>query len=127
MANTDAFAFATVDDVAARWRDLSESEQTRCTALLADASDLIRTTCPNWQTAGQDTLRRVCCAAVIRAMQSGDMQGVTQTSQTAGPFTQSWSYSDPAGDLYLTKQEKRSLGGTLRLGSIDMATRGGDA
>lgn len=96
-------------------------------ALLADASDLIRTTCPNWQAAGQDTLRRVCCAVVIRAMQSGDMQGVTQASQTAGPFTQSWSYSDPAGALYLNKQEKRSLGGTLRLGSIDMATMGGDA
>ena len=125
MADTDAFAV--VDDVAARWRELSESEQTRCMALLADASDLIRTTCPSWQAAGQDTLRRVCCAVVIRAMQSGDMQGVTQTSQSAGPFTQSWSYSDPAGDLYLTKAEKRSLGGTLRLGSIDMATMGGDA
>lgn len=125
MADTDAFAV--VDDVAARWRELSESEESRCRALLADASDLIRTTCPNWQAAGQDTLRRVCCAVVIRAMQSGDMQGVTQTSQTAGPFTQSWSYRDPAGALYLTKAEKRSLGGTLRLGSIDMATMGGDA
>ena len=124
---SDQTAFAAVDDVAARWRTLSESEETRCMALLADASDLIRTTCPNWQTAGEGTLRRVCCAVVIRAMQSGDMQGVTQTSQTAGPFTQSWSYSDPAGALYLTKQEKRSLGGTLRLGSIDMATMGGDA
>lgn len=126
MADTDAFAFATVDDVAARWRELSESEETRCMALLNDASDLIRTTCPNWQAAGQDTLRRVCCAVVIRAMQFGDMQGVTQTSQTAGPFTQSWSFGDPAGDLYLTKAEKRSLGGTVRLGSIDMATMGGD-
>lgn len=124
---SDQTAFAAVDDVAARWRTLSESEETRCMALLDDASDLIRTTCPNWHAAGQDTLRRVCCAVVIRSMQSGDMQGVTQTSQTAGPFTQSWSYSDPAGDLYLTKQEKRSLGGTLRLGSIDMATMGGDA
>lgn len=121
-----ADVYATVGDVTARWRAMSDSEETRCTALLADASDLIRTTCPNWQTAGEGTLRRVCCAVVIRAMQSGDMQGVTQTSQTTGPFTQSWSYSDPAGALYLTKQEKRSLGGTLRLGSIDMATMGGD-
>lgn len=96
-------------------------------ALLADASDLIRTTCPNWHTAGEGTLRRVTCAAVIRALQSGDMAGVTQSSQTAGPFSQSWSYSNPSGDLYLTKQEKRSLGGTVRLGSIDMATMGGDA
>lgn len=118
--------YATVGDVEARWRALSDSEETRCGALIEDAGDLIRTTCPNWQTAGADTLRRVTCAAVIRAMQSGDMQGVTQTSQTTGPFTQSWSYSDPAGALYLTRQEKRSLGGTLRLGSIDMATMGGD-
>lgn len=123
---SDQTAFAAVDDVAARWRTLSESEETRCMALLADASDLIRTTCPNWQAAGEGTLRRVCCAVVIRAMQSGDMQGVTQASQTTGPFSQSWSWSDPAGALYLTKQEKRSLGGTLRLGSIDMATMGGD-
>lgn len=121
-----ADVYATVGDVTARWRAMSDSEETRCGALLADASDLIRTTCPNWQTAGADTLRRVTCAAVIRALQSGDMQGVTQTSQTTGPFTQSWSYSDPAGALYLTRQEKRSLGGTLRLGSIDMATMGGD-
>lgn len=54
--------YATVGDVTARWRAMSDSEETRCTALLADASDLIRTTCPNWQAAGEATLRRVTCA-----------------------------------------------------------------
>lgn len=120
-----ADVYATTGDVAARWRALSDSEETRCEALLADASDLIRTTCPNWQSAGEDTLRRVTCAAVIRALQSGDMAGVTQSSQTAGPFSQSWSYSNPSGDLYLTKAEKRALGGTVRLGSTDMSQLGG--
>lgn len=120
-----ADVYATVGDVSARWRTLSDSEETRCVALLADASDLIRTTCPNWQEAGEDTLRRVTCAAVIRALQSGDMAGVTQSSQTAGPFSQSWSYSNPSGDLYLTKAEKKALGGTVRLGSTDMSQLGG--
>lgn len=117
--------YATVDDVTARWRAMTDSEETRCEALLADASDLIRTTCPNWASAGEATLRRVTCAAVIRALQSGDMAGVTQTSQTTGPFSQSWSYSNPSGDLYLTKAEKRALGGTVRLGSTDMSQLGG--
>lgn len=120
-----ADVYAAVEDVTARWRAMSDSEETRCAALLADASDLIRTTCPNWQTAGADTLRRVTCAAVIRALQSGDMAGVTQSSQTAGPFSQSWSYSNPSGDLYLTKAEKKALGGTVRLGSTDMSRLGG--
>lgn len=117
--------YATVDDVTARWRAMTDSEETRCEALLADASDLIRTTCPNWASAGEATLRRVTCAAVIRALQSGDMAGVTQTSQTTGPFSQSWSYSNPSGDLYLTKAEKKALGGTVRLGSTDMSQLGG--
>lgn len=117
--------YATVGDVEARWRALSDSEETRCAALIEDAGDLIRTTCPNWQSAGEATLRRVTCAAVIRALQSGDMAGVTQSSQTAGPFSQSWSYSNPSGDLYLTKAEKKALGGTVRLGSTDMSQLGG--
>ena len=120
-----ADVYATVGDVTARWRAMSDSEETRCVALLADASDMIRTTCPNWQAAGADTLRRVTCAAVIRALQSGDMAGVTQSSQTAGPFSQSWSYSNPSGDLYLTKAEKKALGGTVRLGSTDLSRLGG--
>lgn len=120
-----ADVYATTGDVTARWRAMTDSEETRCMALLADASDLIRTTCPKWQAAGEDTLRRVTCAAVIRALQSGDMAGVTQSSQTAGPFSQSWSYSNPSGDLYLTKSEKRALGGTVRLGSTDMSQLGG--
>lgn len=119
MVDTDVFA--AVDDVAARWRELSESEQTRCMALLVDASDLIRTTCPNWQTAGMASLRRVTCAAVIRALQSGDMMGVSQTSQTTGPFSEQVTYANPGGDLYLTRAEKKTLGGVQRVAQFDMA------
>ena len=62
--------------------------------------------------AQQDTLLKiVCCNMVQRAMSTGDdVFGVTQQSITAGPYTQSLSYSNPGGDMYITKSEKRMLG-----------------
>lgn len=105
-------AFATTDDLEARWHALTSEERRRASTLLADASDLIRSTCPNWGKANEITLQRVCCAVVKRAMlASDDVAGVTQHSQTAGAYSESFSYSNPDGDLYLTGSEKESLGG----------------
>ena len=54
----------------------------------------------------------MACAIVKRAMlASDDIAGVTQHSQTAGYYSESFSYSNPDGDLYLTRSEKESLGG----------------
>lgn len=106
-----AAAFATVDDLAARWRVLSDSERRQAETLLDDASDLIRTECPRYSTANLTTLKRITCAIVKRAMLAGgDAAGISQSSQTAGPFTESLTYANPAGDLYLTNAEKTSLG-----------------
>lgn len=91
-------------------------------ALLADASDLIRTTCPRWPAAKPATLKRIACMAVKRAMQAGpDMSGVTQSTQTAGSYSESLSYANPAGDLYLTTSEKEALGGDGEAWAYDMA------
>lgn len=59
-----------------------------------------------------ELLKHVSCSMVIRAMSASeyDAFGVSQTSMTAGQYSQSWSYSNPSGDLYLTKLEKRLLG-----------------
>lgn len=103
-------AYATVADVESRWHALTGADASRCGALLDDASDMIDSTCPHAGEASEATRRRVACAMVIRALQSGDMAGVTQASQTTGPFSQSWSYSNPSGDLYLTKAERSALG-----------------
>lgn len=102
--------FASVDDLAARWHSLTDTERTTATTLLADASDVIRTTVPTWADASQDTLKRVTCAMVKRAMIAANNVGVSQASETVGPFANSWTFSNPGGDLYLTKWEKRSLG-----------------
>lgn len=118
----DGEPFAQVGDLEARWHALTGEEYKRVEALLADASDLIRTTCPRWPAAKPATLKRIACMAVKRAMQAGpDMSGVTQSTQTAGSYSESLSYANPAGDLYLTTSEKEALGGDGEAWAYDMA------
>lgn len=113
--------FATAADLAARWRTLSVAEQAQATVLLGDASSIVLAECPAAaaidetsdmaeQVAQEETLKRIVCGMVKRAMVGGgDLSGVSQQQQTAGPFSQNQSYANPMGDLYLTKADRRSL------------------
>ena len=116
-------AYAEVSDIEARWRQLSTDEKSRAAVLIEDASAMLSTLVAVDGSDEQATnLRTVCCNMVIRAMSAtaADSYGVSQQSITAGPYTQSFSYSNPSGDMYLTKLEKRLLGisvgyiGTIR-------------
>lgn len=116
--------FADVSDIEARWHALSDDEQARAGVLIGDASAMlaeqVEVDAANAEQAR--LLNIVCCSMVIRAMSAteADSYGASSTSITAGPYTQSWNYSNPTGDMYLTKQEKRLLGittgyiGTIR-------------
>ena len=118
----DEKPFAQAGDLEARWHALTGEEYNRAEALLADASDLIRTTCPRWHTAKPATLKRIACMAVKRAMQAGpDMSGVPQSTQTAGSYSESLSSAPPAGARYLTTREKEALGGDGEAWAYDMA------
>lgn len=118
--------FATVADLEARWRPLTPTETTTATALLDDASAMIRAEAPGIDQRVDDgqldpaVPLMVVCRMVKRAMHtSGD--GVTQQQQTAGPFSQMLSFSNPQGDMYLTKADRRMLGiGRQRAFSIDL-------
>lgn len=115
-------AFATVADLEARWRGLSNQEQARAEVLLLDATDLIRTTTRRWAELPASTLKRVTCQVVRRAM-GNDSEGgdVSSMTTTAGPYSQQFSYSNPQGDLYLTKAERKSLGvGVGRAFEVDL-------
>ncbi len=60
-------------------------------------------------------VERIACMAVKRAMQAGpDMSGVTKSTQTAGSYSESLSYANPAGDLYLTTSERKRWAATAR-------------
>lgn len=112
--------FATKDDLVARWRTLTPAEQTLATTLLDDASSLILDECSTANVVPDDdsaaleqraaTLKRIVCAMVKRAMIDGsDEPGVAEANMTAGPFGFRQKFSNPTGDIYLTKAERRSL------------------
>jgi len=104
-------AYADVEDVAARWRYLSEDEAARAEVLLEAASEMLDALVPS--TEGKEALlKTVCCDMVIRTLALGvsDNYGLASTNMTAGPYSQSWNYYNPSGDMYLTKLEKKLLG-----------------
>ena len=106
-------AYADVSDLEARWRELSTDEQARAAVLLDDASAMLAAAVMVDESDAQQytLLKIVCCNMVQRAMStSDDAFGATQQSITAGPYTQSFSYSNPSGNMYITKAEKRMLG-----------------
>lgn len=119
--------YATVSDIEVRWRTLSASEQTKAAALISDATAIIDSLAGPAFECGEDwdeKAKIVCCNMVIRAMSASasDAFGLSQSSMTAGPYSQSWSYANPSGDMYLTKLEKRMLGITSGyIGSIEPA------
>lgn len=127
-------AFAEVSDLEARWRPLNPEESTRAGVLLEDASSMLRVELPEIDArldAVPPTLdagipRMIVCKMVQRAMQSGaEGAAVTALQQTAGPFSQSTSYANPQGDLYLSKAERKMLGlGRASAFSIDTRRSG---
>ena len=116
--------FATVKDLAARWRELSVTELSRAEVLLADASNTIRRKAgdsfefPDELT--EATLVMVTCEMVKRAMMTDVDTPAINSSQTGiGPFQKTLNYANPTADLYLTKSEKEMLGiGKQRIGVI---------
>lgn len=114
-------AYATADDVAARLgRELTETEEDFVEVQLDDAAVIIDSVAQN---ASDDAKKIVSCRMVIRTMagegQNGVPVGATQGSMTAIGYTQSWTISGggSAGELYLSKQDKRILGAGDAIGS----------
>lgn len=126
--------YATVSDLVDRWRPLSPAEEERAGTLLADAAVRIRVECPDVDERlaavppGLDPAVPliVSCEMVKRAMLAPvDQAPMQQMQQTAGPFSQSGTFVNPTGDLYLTRAERRMLGcGGQRATSVSMAPAG---
>jgi hypothetical protein len=125
------YEYATVADLEARWRPLTEAEAAKAAVLLDDASSKIRTTIKgiDQRLDADDDLRRnatrIVCAMVQRAMDApDDAVGIATVQESVGPFSRSFNYANPMGDLYLRKEERRDLGGGMGAGSIDTAPVG---
>jgi hypothetical protein len=114
-------AFATAADLLEGWpnKTLNESETTAANALLLRASarlvSLLRrrdvdidpeddVQALNLKTVTVNMVRRALLAS------QDDVLGVSQKSITGGPYTQNISFSNPSGDMYLTKDDRSLLG-----------------
>ena len=107
-------AFASVSDIQELLtRDLSADEQAVAAAMLEHAGVMLCTLAPKASAAAK---RLVSCWMVIRALDIGSAAGVpmgaTQGSMSGLGYSQSWTMGSGggAGDLYLTKAERRLLG-----------------
>lgn len=116
-------AYAAVTDVQARLSyELTQEQQALCATLLDDAAQLIDST----DTAVDEEVKKVVsCRIVIRALPNpadaslaGVPVGATQGSMSALGYSQSWTIgSGSAGELYLSKVEKKLLGVGNKIGS----------
>lgn len=117
--------FATVEDLADRWRPLQPDEQAKATTLLGDASYWLRRWFPG-RTAeidgGADSTgaKIVACNMVKRALMNAANEGVKNDFEGQGPFTRSKSYSNPDGNLYVTEAERAEFAGVAHAGSFRM-------
>ena len=106
-------AYATVDDLEARFGTLTESERSTADVLLGDAAvylDALVCVDP-CNTHQANALMVVSCNMVHRAMQqSNALFGVQQATATMGPFSQTAQYANPSGGLYVSAAEKALLG-----------------
>ena len=113
-------AYATTSDVEDRMlTQLTDRQDRVCSRLLEDVAVLIDAWAPNAQ---EEQKRVVSCSVVIRALgsagEAGIPAGATQGSVSALGYSQSWTISNgSAGELYLTRAEKKMLGIGNSIGS----------
>lgn len=128
--------FATVADLEAFWKSLDSTEEARATSLLTLASNRLRIIGENIgvdvdakkdaSEAYASILQWVVMEATKRAMLTPtDQPPVDSWQQTAGPYSENYKYTNPAGDLWFKKSELHELGlyGVQRLGSISTSQR----
>lgn len=114
-------AYATVQDLESFWRELNAEEENRAAYLLVLASDTLRQVAmnrgKNLDKMIEDgkvltnTVKQVVMEAVKRAMLTPvDQKPITQGSMTAGPYAESFTFANPAGDIWFKDKEYKMLG-----------------
>lgn len=137
MNNDTPAVYATVTDLSTYWRPITESETPRANDLLALASSRLRLYADR---AGFNLDERIAAdadyasavkwvvmEATKRAMATPvDVPPVDNYSQTAGPYSENYKFTNPSGDLWFKKAELKDLGiyGIQMVGSITPITEG---
>lgn len=127
---TQEAPFASVAELEAFWRVLTPAEKSRANVLLPMASDRLRVMANKVginldekaaEYPFKSTVQWVVMESVKRAISTPtDTPPVNQFSQTAGPYSQNLTFTNPSGDLWFKKSELQALGlyGMQSLSSI---------
>jgi hypothetical protein len=112
-------AYAELDDLEARFpRELTDAEEEAAPTLLEDASFWLGVWVPGLDAAiqgGDGTLAQAAKLLVVSMVkrsllsQVPDNPGVQSATSTAGPYSQSVTYRNPEGNLYLYGNELTSI------------------
>lgn len=110
--------FATADDLRARWASMPQNLSDEAVqAQLDDAGLRVVTMFPQIPERPEgrlaDVLRMVVCAMVRRALLPAEMEGVDSFTDTQGPFSTTMKYRNPAGDVFITRQEREMIEAAL--------------
>lgn len=114
-------AFASLEQLEIFWKDISSTDEPKAEMLLDLASDRLRLIGVSIDvdvdqmaadsTAYASTIGWVVMEAVKRAMLTPTDQPPVETwSQTAGPYSENYKYTNPSGDLWFKKTELTSIG-----------------
>lgn len=116
-----ATSYASVDDLAIYWKPIDTSEQDRAEEMLSLASSRLRLQA---KTSGIDLDERISAdddykeavkwvvmEATKRALATPiDTPPVDNFSQSAGPYSENYKFTNPSGDLWFKKAELKTLG-----------------
>ena len=128
-------SYATIEDLSTYWRPISASETSRANMLLEIASSRLRIEADKVDIALDDrvsydddyalAVKLVVMDAVKRALATPiDTPPVDNYSQSAGPYSENYRFTNPSGDLWFKKAELRSIGiGIAKIGTIKPNTR----
>lgn len=127
-------SYATVSDLQTYWGGTFDSD--RAESLLAIASARLRVIAESEdidldvRASDEDyaeVLKWVVMEATKRALNTPiDVPPVDTYSQTAGPYSENYKFTNPSGDLWFRKAELQALGlsGDQKIESLSPTTRG---
>lgn len=127
-------SYATVSDLQTYWGGTFDSD--RAESLLAIASARLRVIAESEdidldvRASDEDyaeVLKWVVMEATKRALNTPiDVPPVDTYSQTAGPYSENYKFTNPSGDLWFRKAELQALGlsGDQKVESLSPTTRG---
>lgn len=104
-------AFASLDDVEARWRPLTDPERLVADTLLDDASAIIRARFPGVEGQVDDDILAAVTAGMVKRALIAPLDGVSQESETTGPYSHSTSFANPMRNVFLTAADEMMIVG----------------